>query len=248
MLRRPSGVRRHGWNYPATVDRRSLAIVLVGAMVALLFAAVTTAGDVPIAEGPPRFLDDIEATPNAVEAEVASEPAETTEREDRRGSPVLEAIVRTFVYAMLAVGAVFVAALLWRHRASFAWRRRRRGGPVDIDVLADVADAVTADADAQRAALRRGRPRNAIVECWLRLEAAVIAAGIERSPADTSSELTERVLADRAVDPGAIGRLAALYREARFSDHEMDEDARQDAIEALDAVHAGLRRARVGAP
>ena len=64
---------------------------------------------------------------------------------------------------------------------------------------------------------------------------------MQRDPADTSTELTERVLASRHVDPAAIARLAALYREARFSDHAMGEDARRAAIEALDAVHDGLR-------
>jgi hypothetical protein len=234
-------------NYPATVDRRTLTAVLVGAIVALLFAAVATSGAVPLAEGPPRFLGDIDATPNAIEVEIESAPAEEAEREEQEPSPLIEAIVRTVFYAILVVGAVLAGALLWRHRPSFAWRRRRRRTDSDIDVLADVAGAITADAAAQQAALRRGRPRSAIVECWLRLEAAVAEAGVERTPADTSSELTERVLAAHAVDPRAIGRLAGLYREARFSDHELGEVERQAAIDALDAVHSGLRRAPVSA-
>lgn len=244
-----AALRKHPQNYPATVDRRTVASVLVGAIVALLFAAVATSGEVPLADGPPRFLGDIEATPNVVEVEIESEPAEEVERDERAPSPLIEAIVRTVFYAVLVTGAVLAAAYLWRHRPSFAWRRRRRRrADRDIDVLADVAAAVTADAVAQQAALRRGRPRSAIVECWLRLEAAVADAGTERSPADTSSELTERVLAGHAVDPRAIGRLAALYREARFSEHEMGEDDRQAAIDALDAVHDGLRRAPVSTP
>jgi hypothetical protein len=227
------------------VDRRTITTVFVGAVVALLFAAIATAGEVPIVEGPPRFLQDVEPTPARTEIVIESEPAERTEREEQQPSPVIEAIVRTVFYAILAIGAVLVGVFLWRHRPSFAWRRRRRPDTDDLDVLADVTTTVIADAADQHAALRRGRPRNAIVECWARLEAAVLAAGVERSPADTSSELTERVLAEHAVDRDAIGRLAALYREARFSTHDMDEHDRQAAIEALDEVHAGLRRARV---
>jgi hypothetical protein len=237
----------HRRNYPATVDRRTVASVLIGAVVALLFAAIATSGAVPLADGPPRFLGDLEATPNVIEVEIESEPGEEVEREQREPSPLVEAIVRTVFYAVLVVGAVLAASYLWRHRPSFTWRRRRRRAVHDVDVLADVVAAVAADATAQQVALRRGRPRSAIVECWLRLEAAVAAAGVERSPADTSSELTERVLAGHAVDARAIGRLAALYREARFSDHEMGEDERQAAIAALDAVHDGLRRAPVSA-
>jgi hypothetical protein len=54
-----------------------------------------------------------------------------------------------------------------------------------------------------------------------------------------------RVLATHHVDPVAIARLAALYREARFSDHPMGEDARRAAIDALDDVHDGLRTDRI---
>jgi hypothetical protein len=42
------------------------------------------------------------------------------------------------------------------------------------------------------------------------------------------------------VDSGATGRLAGLYREARFSDHEVTEDDRAAALAALDQIHADI--------
>jgi hypothetical protein len=42
------------------------------------------------------------------------------------------------------------------------------------------------------------------------------------------------------VDPGSIGRLAALYREARFSGHPLGEDARTAAEAALRQLHQDL--------
>lgn len=232
------------------MERRNIIVVLTGALVALLFAAISTAGPVPLADGPPNFLADIEAQPSVVEVEIESEVAEPTEREETEPSRALEAVVRTVAYAMLAIGSVLAAAYLWRHRPSFGWARRLRLRDLaEVDVLVDVATSVSADAAEQRAALRRGRPRNAIIECWLRLEAAVTAAGVHREPSDTSAEFTERVLAAHHVDAVALANLAALYREARFSEHEMGEDARSAAIEALDAVHAGLgRRGSVTVP
>ena len=89
-----------------------------------------------------------------------------------------------------------------------------------------------ADAADQRAALLRGSPRNAIVECWLRLEGVVAEAGLPRDPADTSTEFTARVLASYAVDQRVILQLSALYREARFSTHPMDEGHRTVAVPA----------------
>ena len=160
---------------------------------------------------------------------------------------VVEVILRALIYGGVAVAAVLLLLNVWRHRPQPQWRRlrRRRRRSVQFEVLDDVAAVINADADAQRAALQRGSPRNAIVECWLRLEAAVVAAGVPRDPADTSTELTVRVLATHHVDPVAIARLAALYREARFSDHPMGEDARRAAIDALDDVHDGLRTDRI---
>ena len=49
-------------------------------------------------------------------------------------------------------------------------------------------------------------------------------------------------------DSAAVTRLAALYREARFSDHPLDESHRAAALAALDAIHARLARHGSGAP
>src|SRR5690606_34263770 len=108
--------------------------------------------------------------------------------------------------------------------------------------LDDVAAAVTADAPAQRWALAHGAPRNAIVACWLRLEALVTESGFERDPADTTAEFAARVLSRFAVEPAAITELSNLYREARFSRHPMGEEQRARALVARDALHEGLRR------
>ena len=49
-------------------------------------------------------------------------------------------------------------------------------------------------------------------------------------------------------DHGAVGQLADLYREARFSDHPMTEDHRQEALAALDTIHGSLRPRLARAP
>jgi hypothetical protein len=90
------------------------------------------------------------------------------------------------------------------------------------------------------AALAQGSPRNAIVECWLRLEEDVAAAGLPRHVSETSAEFTTRVLGWYAIDPAPIADLAALYREARFSRHELGQGERDRALVALRRVHAML--------
>ena len=59
----------------------------------------------------------------------------------------------------------------------------------------------------------------------------------------TPTELVAEVLGGFNVDPAAIERLAALYREARFSEHPIGEEQREAAREALQTVREGLPEA-----
>lgn len=139
---------------------------------------------------------------------------------------------------LLVVGARYAV----RHR----WRRAPAPVEADAEALPEVR-AVTAlveDADQRMAALAEGDPRNGIVRCWMRLEEAVADAGLPRHPSETSAELTVRVLHVLDLDPHAIGALAALYREARFSEHPLGEDARTAAREALTRLQDDLAAVR----
>ncbi len=90
--------------------------------------------------------------------------------------------------------------------------------------------------------LLTGEPRNAIVAAWLSLETSAAATGLARDPAETSTEYTARVIGTWDVDRGRLADLAALYREARFSVHDLGEDHRARAIADLQVLHADLER------
>jgi hypothetical protein len=101
------------------------------------------------------------------------------------------------------------------------------------------------------ARLADGPVTDAIVACWVGLEQAAAQAGTQRRPAETSAELTERVLADHQVTPDTLRRLAELYREARFSGHPLGATVREDARILFEQVRTELRAAagdRGGAP
>jgi len=223
------------------VDRRAALATLTGTVVAVLFVAVATAGRVEFATGTITSSGEPPVTTTPEDPELTRVIVEETPPWELPA--FVEVILRVAFFGCVLLVAVLVLRYAWRHRPRLRWSRRRRPRTVEFEVLDEVAATIAADAEAQQSALRRGTPRNAIVECWLRLEAAVVAAGVPRNPADTSTELTQRVLTTSHVDPTAIARLAALYREARFSNHPMTEDSRRDAIDALDAVHEGLRSA-----
>ena len=85
-----------------------------------------------------------------------------------------------------------------------------------------------------------GSPRNAIVAAWVRLEQAVEGERFPHRPEETPSELVERALAAYRLDGEAIRRLAALYREARFSSHPITEEHRREATDCLRRLLATL--------
>jgi len=229
--------------YPSMVERRAVIAIAIGVLAAVLFAAVATSGTVRYADEPPSFLDQLDEVQSSNEVETESVATDSTseERDDTELSPFIELVLRITLWTLIALATALVVSKLWRERPSFGWRRRNHPSE-PFDLLADTAESITADAAAQREALRTGAPRDAIVTCWLRLEASVIAAGVDRRPSDTSTELVERVLADHQVNPQSLAALAGLYREARFSEHQMTEASRATAISALDQVHAGLAR------
>lgn len=164
--------------------------------------------------------------------------------------PVIRAILAVLAAALvlgLLVGLLFLARRLWER-----WVERRRPPPppehVEFDVLETprrVADEIVRDAGHQRALLLDGSPRNAVVACWHRFEQQAAGAGVVRQDWETSAEFTLRVLDMVDADSTEVARLGALYREARFSGHPIDEQARSAALAALDAIHARLP-ARVG--
>lgn len=161
--------------------------------------------------------------------------------------PTGPADVNPLVYSPLVAAAVLLSLLVFR-RIQVA-RGRRRGPHPELRVGADepgrrvvrppseVADTI----DARLTSLAEGSPRNAVVAAWIELEQATAHAGTVRRPSETSTELTRRALAAYALDEGTIRRLAELYREARFSRHELTEAHRDEARACLERLRDDLR-------
>ena len=144
--------------------------------------------------------------------------------------------------ALAVAGIVYTIVMTkrrWRPRSPWARATARVEPPPSIAPV-----DVELDVDAQLAAIEAGSPRNAIVACWLQMEEDVANAGLPRRPAETSTEYTTRVLGASAIDPAPVQALSALYREARFSRHELDDEHRRRAATSLRAIHAALDEGR----
>jgi hypothetical protein len=151
-------------------------------------------------------------------------------------------LIATAALLLVCIAVLLGLRWLWLHR----WHPPEQPAEVPFEVLpARVAEAISRDRAAQLEAVTEGAPRNAIVACWLRLQASVEAAGVPPRRSDTSAEFVQRALRSLDLDPRAVATLAALYREARFSEHPLGEGARDTARAALESLHADLAARRV---
>lgn len=233
----------------ATVS--AVAAVLAAALLVLLLVTwAASIGPGGVLEGP--GLAAQRSTPSATESTPSGSATPRTDDLQRlretapRDRPWLRTIAFLVELATLGLVLFLLVRFVRWLREVYDARRRRDARP--DEVAFDVVEApavlrreILHDAEAQRRVLLAGAPGNAIVECWHRFETQAGAAGLARSPWETSSEFTLRILELAAADDRAVSRLAALYREARFSRHAMTEAHRVDALEALAVLHDGLR-------
>lgn len=175
--------------------------------------------------------DPAEDTGAATQA-AAEDPAEDAEETQTTGLAKVWWVLGGIALTLLL--AVVVLAIRVNRR------RRRAAPPESAREAPDRALLTDRRAARQARMLREGSPREAIIATWLDLERLVATAGVPRRPSETSSELVVRVLDDREVPAAALTDLAALFREARFSTHELTEALRERAAGDLDAVHAAL--------
>lgn len=225
------------------------AVVATALLVVVLAAWAASIGpsDVLTGPGPSRAgTPSLEQTPSR-------DTGDLTPGEDQQPDHGTPGWVRTVAFLIDVAAALLVLFLLARYvgKPLLSWgigrrrrlRRGRGGGADDADFTVlqpaeAVAQEMLKDAEGQRQELAgAGTPRNAVVACWHRFETQAAAAGVARHPWETSSEYTMRVLDLVDAHQPAVSRLGRLYREARFSEHELTEEHRQQALDALDAIH-----------
>jgi len=157
----------------------------------------------------------------------------------------------TWVYVLVVAGLLFLGGcaipLFLPPRPRRRWLSLGGGRaapprpPRSMAAPRVVEQELASAVDTALARLDGGPVGDAIVACWLGLERAAAQAGTPRRAAETSAELTERVLAEHRVTPRTLRRLGALYREARFSGHRLGEEVRDEARELFERVRDELR-------
>ena len=169
-------------------------------------------------------------------------PATPGQRADRIGrvagrvAAVPHAVGSAAVVAVgLAGAALLLAAALTRARTAAP----RAGRPAEV--TAGLEEAI--DRSLARLEAGAGDARTQVIAAYATMEQVLGAHGLPRPPADAPLEYLARVLDVLDVRPEAIRRLTDLFEHARFSQHEVDEAMRREAIAALRAVRADLATA-----
>jgi len=231
----------------STVDG---AVAALGATLLVVLLATWSASigpdDVFRGEGPAWFDEAEEPLPPRADPSTPGQRGETPDRERDDPPGWLTPVAALGQVATIAMVLYLAYRFLrWAGRLRRERHRGRQRGPgFPFEVLDRpqlVAEAIVSDAFLQRTLLLEGAPRNAVVACWHRFETQASSVGLAREPWETSSEFTLRMLDLVSAEPQAVSELATLYREARFSDHELGEVARGRAVAALDSLHRQLR-------
>lgn len=84
-------------------------------------------------------------------------------------------------------------------------------------------------------------PRKAVIAAYARMERILAAHGLPRRPSEAPQEYLERVLVELKVTQKAVERLTELFARAKFSQHEVDPQMKEDAIDALVALREQIR-------
>jgi Domain of unknown function (DUF4129) len=213
---------------PAAVLRRTLTLVTSLGLVALAAAFVISLLQ---SRSSHKMPPGLQPTPTP-------SPSPTAALKGRKfGHTTLGGDLGTLlIYALIAVLVVIaILALL-----SLLRRRRARAPeapepePDDSETLRDVVQA-------GQAALRAiSDARRAIIACYAAMESGLGRAGAERGTAETPDELLARISAGGLVRGGGAARLTRLFYEARYSEHEVPDAARQAALHSLQDIEIEL--------
>lgn len=223
-------------------DRLLIGVALLGFLLVVL-AVHTGASPAGPAQG--RTV--------ASEPTVISTPSRSAQPDDRRdlnaqqrhGWGFLGSVVKFLLRLALMLAVVLVAAAIVSRLLNLKWSHRsyQRRAPPDEVALDDLAGSMSRVVDEALAGVHRREAHSAIISCWIRLEELAIGVGVTPAVSGTSTELVDRLVAELPVSKQPLHRLAAVYREARFSRHRMAPESIEQARLDLEQLRGELRDA-----
>ena len=221
-------VLRRKMKVQAGQARRRSALEMVGSMLLMIGAGVLLARRLADWQRPaPVEPEEAIGRAGTIPVDTVTQPPVSTYEADVAWLPV----VVTLALVVLAVAAWWLAG-----RA-----RRRARGELHPELAAAVAQAVDESLDDLRA---EPDPRRAVIAAYARLERVLAAHGLPRKPAEAPLEYLGRMLAELSVSDRAAGALTDLFERAKFSQHAVGSEMKDQAIDALETVRDDLLAAQ----
>lgn len=172
--------------------------------------------------------------PEEAEADDVFGPPRPAELEDARVSSDRRPVELKWWLVVLA-GVAGGGAVIWYRRKSR--HRPRDGAELVGEQLRAVLTQTLDDL------LELDDPRRAVIRAYARMEGVLDAHGFGRHAHEAPLEYLARVLRELSVRAEAAHALTELFEVAKFSDHEIDEAMKQEAIDALATVRDDLKMA-----
>lgn len=137
--------------------------------------------------------------------------------------------------AALGVGVAALAAGTIAARRAVGRRGERRNEEQLAAALARALDESIDDI------VDEPDTRRAIIRAYARMESALDCCGLPRRESEAPLEYLSRVLLELDVRSRPVESLTELFERAKFSDHHLSAELKQDAIDALQDVRADVR-------
>lgn len=196
----------------------------------------------------PQDADETEPdeprTEESQEDEAASEDESEEDSDEAWWATLLKAIGKFLLYLIpVSVGVALLALVglgVFRFLRDLANRPRRAAAPPPPPEQQAVEQLREAVRDGMSDIDSGTDPRTAVIACWRNLETAAADAGIPRYPSDTPTDLVRRLLESINVDDSVLSDLMHAYHLARYAPHDVSEELRGVARDALAAVDSAL--------
>ena len=135
-------------------------------------------------------------------------------------------------------GGVFAAIFGLSLTALIASQRRRSKKVREITATQELLAMLDETLDDLR---NEADPRKAVIAAYARMEKILAGHGLGRRPSEAPLEYLGRVLTELHVSEEAVTKLTALFERAKFSEHEIGPEAKDEAIDALVELREQLR-------
>ena len=142
--------------------------------------------------------------------------------------PLDSSWARGAAFAAGAAIGILALFLIYRHPSGPA-REDRDDASLDRAIAAGL-EGLESDPD----------PRRAVIKAYSGMEHALAEDGLPRRPSETPLEYLRRALERLHASQAATTRLTALFEQAKFSTHAIDEPMRREALAALGDLRAEL--------